>query len=326
MKKILLGREYKKLYRIVNTYSAVSNINCSFRHIKNIFNDIGNGNVIQEVDTNMIVENKSVDWTSHINFLGTKHRLNNIDTIRYLVEHGADISCNNHHLLYWAANNNYFDIFKYLVESGADIKCNDNWILRNAIHNNNMTIAKYVIDKGADVNFGQGIGLGIAASNGCLSMIKLLIQNGLSIDSHNNHAIKMAVSNKFVNIVEFLINNGVDKNIALQLAAKFGSLEIIDYLIQNGANIHDMNALNNAINYNNIEILEYLIAHGSLNLKDNKYLAISKSIEKDLSNKNYIFTNILLKYNVDIEMIKKYASENKYTTLITYLNEYKFIN
>ena len=41
----------------------------------------------------------------------------NYDTIKYLVEHGADVTIENNYAVYWASARNYPEILKYLVFS-----------------------------------------------------------------------------------------------------------------------------------------------------------------------------------------------------------------
>jgi ankyrin repeat protein len=67
-----------------------------------------------------------------------------------LVEHGADV--NGWDVLPVAARNDDIEIVKCLVEHGADVKAGDNDALRYAVKENHQQIVQYLIQNGADAN------------------------------------------------------------------------------------------------------------------------------------------------------------------------------
>jgi len=53
----------------------------------------------------------------------------NCDAIKYLVEHGADITTEDNYAIRWAATNGHFDVVKYLAEHGADLTIWNNYAI-----------------------------------------------------------------------------------------------------------------------------------------------------------------------------------------------------
>ncbi len=80
-----------------------------------------------------------------------KYGYYNLDVVKYLVEHGADIHVNNEEPLHNACYKNDLDIVKYLVENGADIHVNNEEVLHNACRYTHLDIVKYLIEQGADI-------------------------------------------------------------------------------------------------------------------------------------------------------------------------------
>ena len=69
---------------------------------------------------------------------------------------------------------------KQLVEQGADIHACHNRPLRFACANNNLHIVKYLLESGADINTRYGGFLDIVCELDFLSMVKYLVTHGAS--------------------------------------------------------------------------------------------------------------------------------------------------
>jgi ankyrin repeat protein len=101
-----------------------------------------------------------VDYKGRAGFtpLNAAARQGNLEVVKYLVEHGADIdkSDNNRDKtpLLAASFKGHFDIVKYLVEKGAKVNAqsiNGFTPLHDAAYVGNFEIVKYLIEHGADV-------------------------------------------------------------------------------------------------------------------------------------------------------------------------------
>ena len=79
--------------------------------------------VLNDTDFEFKDKNKALIWAAYRGYLGT---------IKYLVDHGADIHTDNDYALRWTAFDGYLEIVKYLVEQGANIHVTNNYALRAA--------------------------------------------------------------------------------------------------------------------------------------------------------------------------------------------------
>lgn len=150
-------------------------------------------------------------------------------------------------------------IIKYFIDNGANInKCNHNYItpLMVACQNNNLKIVQYLIENGADQH---------------------------QTDYSNQTALFYVLDDESLDIVKYLFSKGIDinhkkdyKETPLILACDniSGGTKIVKFLIENGANINDVdrnkqNALFKACISNNFKIVKYLIKKGiDINHKD----------------------------------------------------------
>ena len=89
----------------------------------------------------------------------------------------------------------------------------------------------------------------------------------ISVD--NYYALIWAATAGYIDIVKFLVENGADvsvaKDLALRRAAKRGHYEIVKYLVKNGANVSADNdcALIWAAKRGHLKIVEYLVGKGA---------------------------------------------------------------
>ena len=86
-------------------------------------------------------------------------------------------------------------------------------------------------------------------------------------DKYKAHVLNMTfICEGYLNIVKYLVDNGADihadNDCALRWAARKGNLEVVQYLVGNGANIHADNAW--MLNFATENVKEYL--HDSTNL------------------------------------------------------------
>lgn len=151
----------------------------------------------------------------------------------------------------WGYYRDYdFNIVKLLIENGAEINHPLSPSITLASGRGRIDEIQYVLDRGADINAISSVGtsaLWRAAYNGHIDEIKFLLRSGLDIDMHGGHALQIAASRGKIEIVQLLVEEGAninyqdfvkhpDKtNTPLHYAALFGHLQITCFLLEKGA-------------------------------------------------------------------------------------------
>jgi ankyrin repeat protein len=117
------------------------------------------------------------------------------DAVKCLLEHEADVNCQNYEdetPLHLATGPR---TAARLIEKGADINREDrlgNTPLHEAAENGRIPIVELLLKKGAEPNFGNNEGdtpLHIAAQRGRLRIVKLLLANGADPDIENESGV-----------------------------------------------------------------------------------------------------------------------------------------
>ncbi|RDH39931.1 MAG: hypothetical protein CFE62_006395, partial [Candidatus Aquirickettsiella gammari] len=188
--------------------------------------------------------------------------------------------------LHSVAANGHLGILEYLIHQGADLSATDNIgdsTLDKAIKASHLHVVKYLInEQGLDVNTpnrlsGQ-IPLHLAATSGRLEIIKYLISQGADLSAADNigdSTMDKTIKAGHLHVVKYLINEqGLDVNtpnrlsgqIPLHLAADSGRLDIIRYLLDQGADLSTTDTisespLDKAIKTNRLNTVSYLIEH-----------------------------------------------------------------
>jgi ankyrin repeat protein len=146
-----------------------------------------------------------------------------LDIIRSLIEHGADVnklSTTNFTALYAAAENNNYQALELLLTSGA---------------------TKETINACGYFD-SQANPLSQAVLNENISMVKLLGMYGGELNLSDSHLLKLCANHKDTHMAEFLLDNGADinkgyatGNTALVAATAEGNLQMVDFLLNEGA-------------------------------------------------------------------------------------------
>lgn len=121
--------------------------------------------------------------------------------------------------LHLAAEQGNLDTVKYFVEKGGDISAQDEMgytPLHLAAKQGNLDIVKYLVEKGADVDvdvyqggWGYSTALHLAAQNGHLDTVKYLIEKGANpkaTDSEGKTPLQRANENGHLGIVEYFVS------------------------------------------------------------------------------------------------------------------------
>lgn len=131
-----------------------------------------------------------------------------VDTWKYLIQNGANITADNNEAVRKAAYYGCFDVVRYLHSKGADITMNDNEPIRRAAENGHFHLVKYLHQNGADITAEDNYAVKYAAYNGHLDVVKYLYKNGADITAEYNFALWWAVENRHSDVAGYLRQNG----------------------------------------------------------------------------------------------------------------------
>lgn len=169
-----------------------------------------------------------------------------LDIIKYLVEHGAYIHVNDDEPLRAATihqcANNSFNIVDYLVTKGAHINARNYAALSNAAYSGHLAIVKYLVEKGADIHANNNETLRAATTMGRLDVIKYLVEHGANVnDDGACRLLVIAAYGGYIDVIKYFVDYGIniqlEHNAALLAAATAERYNVIEYLIQNGADV-----------------------------------------------------------------------------------------
>lgn len=219
-----------------------------------------------------------------------------INIVTYLVDLGANISGHNNKSVFEACLERRIDMVKYLIENGANVYLSsddimaiiisgdceivkylhqmnllncmtDDNILKYALLHRKWQIAKYIATNGADCRSCIGV-------NEILNIIKYadntffqyLYENGICDCISTDDLLKYVIKNNMLRIVKYLIevNDEINKDIQLCRACKYGSLDIVKYLCENGADVNAYNGkpIKSSIS---LHVIKYLIERAAIN-------------------------------------------------------------
>lgn len=241
--------------------------------------------------------------------------IGDLNRLKKLVPKEVDVNTEDEDqftLLHQAAMNGNLDIVKFLVANGADIHAIDfkdetplidvikSYINYRNIKNKNsyIKIIEFLISNGADSNLleilkSDTMGSPVGVSNGNdvrrnsqAEIVKLLIDNGGDINEKDVNGITpliMALKNENNGVIELLISRGADTNVlnnwdkteALEFAASGGYKNIVELLVNHGANIgnkdkYEYTPLHSAAASGSKETVEYLLSKGAdINARNN---------------------------------------------------------
>lgn len=135
------------------------------------------------------------------------------------------------------------DLVKFLVNRGADVNARDSGgltALMFAVQAEDLAIVRFLVDKGADVNR-KGSATGYRSDYAIASGRNMW---GRCIRQVHT-ALMLATESSDLEIMEFLIDKGADLNVkddcgctALMEAARRGNLEASEFLIRKGADVN----------------------------------------------------------------------------------------
>lgn len=174
------------------------------------------------------------------------------------------------------------NLVSILIAAGAEVD------LHLAAYLGDVTIAKRLIETGTDVNIRDDLDntpLHYAARSGQAAVADVLIANGAEVDAEDEHGnTPLHLATKHVEVTKVLVDHGADLNArdqggrtALQEAVSYGTREVVDLLVDRGAEID----LHLAAYIGRLDKVKELVAGGAdVNLGHNQ---LDESIIKGLS-------------------------------------------
>ncbi|XP_060576349.1 transient receptor potential cation channel subfamily A member 1-like [Ruditapes philippinarum] len=231
-------------------------------------------------------------------------KYNSIEAAKYLLDHGANIMCRDckqktplHH----AARKGHLGMVEMLLfTEGCTIDCRDEdrlTPLHEACQLKQSHVAKYLIDHGADTDardISDSTPLLFAAAEGLTDIIHVILDKDIfsdkaqkwkgnagkdammnHVDNEGTSALHLAVQNYQMEVIDLLIENGAEINMQnntnytpLHMAVIGGQINIVNQLLDKGADIEardgdHMTPVHRCAMYGKKDVLEVLLQKGA---------------------------------------------------------------
>lgn len=257
-----------------------------------------------------------------------------IDIVTMIIRYGANVSYDDDAPLQISARMGYHHIAKLLIDNGANSVRAKNRALTGGIRHGHYKIVALLIDNGANIScvnsemICAGITNGKAtAKNGkatikngksTTKMLSLLLENNIRFECDVG-TIMNCVRRGHIEIIILLIENGIsihiDDHRVLAEACKGGFVNMVELLIEFGADMTTGEALCCACNKGYTEIAALLIRRGAPICEDVLCVAVSQGYTE--------IVNLLINVGVDIgangERALFYSIEHGYIGIVQLL-------
>jgi ankyrin repeat protein len=163
--------------------------------------------------------------------------------------------------LVMACDNDDYQSVLDLINLSADLNCNDGQPLNKACENNNMKIVSLLLENGAIPN---NDALDAACLNNNCEMVEKLLEYGC-IPKGDNALTNACIVNN-LEIAFLLMGFGAKPNIdTLCICIEEDNLDILTLLIEHGLDIQESNsfALQYALKFKRFKIIQYLVDNGA---------------------------------------------------------------
>ena len=163
---------------------------------------------------------------------------------------------------------------KELIEAGANVNSRDilnRTPLTVACEIQNFEIAQLLIEKGANVDLSDYENyspLIMASYKGNLQLVQLLIENDANVDINinirsNSTPLEYASRKGHLEIARLLLENHAEVRYALKMASFSGYLDIVKLLVEHGADVNEYTPLMSAASSGNVQIVDFLLKNGA---------------------------------------------------------------
>ncbi|XP_067618406.1 uncharacterized protein [Eurosta solidaginis] len=272
----------------------------------------------------------------------------NLEDVKSYLKKGADINARSINLwttLHFAAKGPSLEIVKFVLNRNLDVNVKDingqSPLHIAAAHGRKNIVKFFVGEAGLYVDDTDNHGktsLHIAAQNGHKDTVEVLLKNKASTiaqDMSGNSPLYYAIGNNHVNVVKVLLekDTNVDSNEAiggftpLHAAAECGYLELVNFLLQNKADVNarndrDWTPLHAAALNGHLEIVNALILKGA-NVNASVIDGCTP-LHYAIENGHEKVANILLKHGANANVVDKtynntplhYAAKDGYEKIV----------
>ncbi|KAH8831025.1 hypothetical protein DL96DRAFT_1811958 [Flagelloscypha sp. PMI_526] len=202
----------------------------------------------------------------------------NLELVHFLVEKGARVNVIGGYYgtaLQAGVSSGNLHLVRFLVEKGEKVNIVGGYYgtaLQAGASKGNLEVVRFLIEKGAKVNIVggyYGTALQAGASSGNLELVRFLAEKGEMVNTvggHHGTAVQAGAYKGSLEIVRFLVDIGADVNLfgeprgitpqlgatsnqntgivqpgtALQAAAWTGDLDVVQFLVENGADVNQV--------------------------------------------------------------------------------------
>lgn len=178
---------------------------------------------------------------------------------------GADKQDCCEYALYWAAERGYLDIVHIVAKHSPYPFC----AIREAAENGYEEVLRFIVEE-LDLDQQQGYDTALywAVCGGQLKLTRTLVETyHANVRADQGRALDEAAANNRLEIVQYLVSQGADVNAdyALAHAAGSGYFEVVKLLVENGANVeaNEDFAIRRARKHGYTNIAKYLLAQKS---------------------------------------------------------------
>ena len=219
--------------------------------------------------------------------LGMKY--NSIETIKFALKFGADVTVNNHILLEYAVKQDDVVLLKLLLTHGINIHHENERALILAAQHNKQNALKFLLDNEADVHILNDYPLREAVRLNSIDVVKILVEHGADVSVYDYVPFIDACSRGFNEIIKYFIETNQIKNInmmtgyPLYIALFNEHIETAELLLKNGAdpNVGNTYLLDRTVKNGDLIATKLLIKYGANYKKNNGILYKIASINKD---------------------------------------------
>lgn len=195
----------------------------------------------------------------------------NYDTIKLLLDRGADVRVRNHQPICLAAGYSSATIVDELITRGADVNAQNGIPLVNASgkypFSGKYENVKLLLERGADVHLQNDDAIYCASVHNLAYIVGILIRYGANVNARDGNTLIVAISSDYRDIINMLIEAGADVNIQngkpIHEAVIRNNTNVVRQLIDAGADVNTRPLIKHALEKKNIDIVEALVGAGA---------------------------------------------------------------